>query len=76
MVYGIFGLIVAAVFGGSLLSYFLYPPYNLSPSLYKTLILFVSFLGGWFGYELSKFNLGSSIISLSFYRFSVFSGSI
>nr|URX53584.1 NADH dehydrogenase subunit 5 [Neotermes cf. meruensis] len=78
MVYGMFGLMVAAVFGGSLLSWIIFytPPIVCLPLYMKLLALFVSFLGGWFGYELSKFNLGSSMISMYFYSFSVFSGSM
>jgi hypothetical protein len=40
------------------------------------MVVFVSLLGGWVGFELSKFDLAGSLISLSFYRSIVFSGSI
>jgi NADH-ubiquinone oxidoreductase chain 5 len=46
------------------------------PFYLRFLTIFVSVLGGWVGYELSKFNLGGSLVSLNFYRPVVFSGSM
>jgi NADH-ubiquinone oxidoreductase chain 5 len=46
------------------------------PLYLRLLAFFVSFLGGWAGYEFSRFNLGDSLISLSFYRYITFSGSM
>nr|URX53649.1 NADH dehydrogenase subunit 5 [Kalotermitidae sp. 4 AB-2022a] len=75
---GMFGLMVVAVFGGSLLSWIIFctPPVIYLPVYMSLLALFVSFLGGWFGYELSSFNFGSSMFSLFLYSFTVFSGSM
>jgi NADH-ubiquinone oxidoreductase chain 5 len=46
------------------------------PLYLKLLAFFVSLLGGWVGYELSRFSLRDSLISLSLYRYIIFSGSI
>jgi NADH-ubiquinone oxidoreductase chain 5 len=40
------------------------------------LVIFVSLAGGWFGFELSRINLGGSLVSLFFYSSSSFSGSM
>nr|URX54065.1 NADH dehydrogenase subunit 5 [Paraneotermes simplicicornis] len=78
MIYGMMGLMVVAVFGGSMLGWIiLYTPSMICLPFYlKLMALFVSVMGGWFGYELSKFNLGNSLFSLLFYKVSVFSGSM
>jgi NADH-ubiquinone oxidoreductase chain 5 len=46
------------------------------PFYLRFLVVFVSLLGGWVGYELSRFSLGNSLISLFCYKYVVFSGSI
>nr|UQJ75255.1 NADH dehydrogenase subunit 5 [Paraneotermes simplicicornis] len=78
MIYGMMGLMVVAVFGGSMLGWIiLYTPSMICLPFYlKLMALFVSVVGGWVGYELSKFNLGNSLFSLLFYKVSVFSGSM
>nr|URX53675.1 NADH dehydrogenase subunit 5 [Postelectrotermes sp. 1 AB-2022a]URX53740.1 NADH dehydrogenase subunit 5 [Postelectrotermes sp. 1 AB-2022a] len=78
MIYGMVGLMVIAVFGGSMLSWIIFntPSMVCLPFYLKFLVIFVSLLGGWIGYELSKLNLGGSLISMSFYSYSVFSGSM
>nr|URX53909.1 NADH dehydrogenase subunit 5 [Cryptotermes kirbyi] len=78
MLCGMFGLMMVAVFGGSLLSWvILHTPVVVCLPFYLSfLIIFVSLLGGWFGFELSKLGLGSSLISLSYYKSVVFSGSM
>nr|URX52735.1 NADH dehydrogenase subunit 5 [Cryptotermes sp. 1 AB-2022a] len=78
MLYGMIGLMLVAVFGGSMLSWVIFhtPSMICIPFYLKFLVIFVSLLGGWIGYELSKFNLGNSLLSLVYYSYVVFSGSM
>nr|URX54039.1 NADH dehydrogenase subunit 5 [Neotermes fulvescens] len=78
MMYGMIGLMVVAVFGGSLLSWIIFcaPPMICLPYYLSFSVIFVSFLGGWIGYEFSSFNFGNSMFSLSLYSFTTFSGSM
>nr|URX53261.1 NADH dehydrogenase subunit 5 [Glyptotermes perparvus] len=78
MLLGMFGLMLVAVFGGSLMSWMIFnTPSMVCLSFYlKFLTIFVSLLGGWIGYELAKLNLSSSLFSLYFYSSSFFSGSM
>nr|URX54442.1 NADH dehydrogenase subunit 5 [Cryptotermes penaoru] len=78
MLYGMVGLMLVAVFGGSMLSWVIFhtPSMICVPFYLKFLAIFVSLLGGWIGYELSSFSLGDSLISLSYYKFVMFSGSM
>nr|URX52722.1 NADH dehydrogenase subunit 5 [Incisitermes nr. barretti] len=78
MVLGMIGLMLIAVFGGSMLSWMIFktPSMLCLPFYLKFLAIFVSLLGGWIGYELSKLDLGNSLISLFFYKFTLFSGSM
>nr|YP_009726966.1 NADH dehydrogenase subunit 5 [Cryptotermes declivis]QIA95626.1 NADH dehydrogenase subunit 5 [Cryptotermes declivis] len=78
MLCGMIGLMLVAVFGGSMLSWtiFCVPSMICLPFYLKFMAIFVSLLGGWIGYELSKFSLGSSLISLFYYSCVVFFGSM
>nr|URX53571.1 NADH dehydrogenase subunit 5 [Procryptotermes corniceps] len=78
MVWGMVGLMLIAVFGGSMLSWAIFctPHMICLPFYLKFMAIFVSLLGGWIGYELSKFNLGDSLISLLYYKCVFFSGSM
>nr|URX54455.1 NADH dehydrogenase subunit 5 [Procryptotermes speiseri] len=78
MLCGMVGLMLIAVFGGSMLSWAIFctPSMICLPFYLSFLTIFVCLLGGWIGYELSKFNLGSSLVSLFFYKYVVFSGSM
>nr|WES82316.1 NADH dehydrogenase subunit 5 [Glyptotermes angustus] len=78
MLFGMFGLMLVAVFGGSMMSWLIFcTPSMVCLSFYlKFLTIFVSLLGGWIGYELAKINLSGSLISLHFYNSSFFSGSM
>nr|UQJ75138.1 NADH dehydrogenase subunit 5 [Rugitermes sp.] len=78
MVCGMIGLMVITIFGGSLLSWIIFdtPSMICLPMYLKLLVIFVSLLGGWLGYELSKLNLNESLISLIFYSYIVFFGSM
>nr|ASM82807.1 NADH dehydrogenase subunit 5 [Neoperla sp. FS-2017] len=72
MLKGMMGLTGMAVIGGGLLSWILFPTPEMIclPFYLKTLALSVSLLGGWAGYELSKFALHYQLNS---YRYSFFS---
>nr|URX53506.1 NADH dehydrogenase subunit 5 [Longicaputermes sinaicus] len=78
MMWGMLGLMLVAVFGGSLLSWviFLTPSMICLPFYLSGTALFVSLVGAWLGYELSSVSLGGSLISLFFYESVVFSGSM
>nr|WHM51830.1 NADH dehydrogenase subunit 5 [Cryptotermes bracketti] len=78
MLFGMVGLMLVAVFGGSLLSWLIFctPTVVCLPFYLKFLVIFVSLLGGWIGYELSSLGLGDSLNSLFYYSYVVFSGSM
>nr|YP_010621000.1 NADH dehydrogenase subunit 5 [Periplaneta constricta]WAX39383.1 NADH dehydrogenase subunit 5 [Periplaneta constricta] len=78
MIKGMLGLLIMAIMGGSFLSWIIFPtPLLICLPLYlKTLVLLVSFLGGWFGYEISKINIGNKLMSIKFYLYSSFLGSM
>nr|AJD85503.1 NADH dehydrogenase subunit 5 [Uvarovites inflatus] len=71
-------LVMMAILGGSMLSWVLFPTPEMIclPSSLKLLALFVSVLGGWAGYEVSKFSLSYNLMSLSAYMLSSFLGSM
>nr|YP_005351198.1 NADH dehydrogenase subunit 5 [Periplaneta americana]ADD71933.1 NADH dehydrogenase subunit 5 [Periplaneta americana] len=78
MIKGMLGLLIMAVMGGSFLSWVIFPTPLLIclPFYLKTLVLLVSFLGGWFGYEISKISIGNKLLSIKFYLYSSFMGSM
>nr|UFZ13236.1 NADH dehydrogenase subunit 5 [Orohermes crepusculus] len=78
MLKGMLGLLFFAIMGGSMLSWLIFPsPIMIClPLFLKVLALLVSVLGGWLGYELSKFKLSWYSSSLKFYKFVSFSGSM
>nr|UOX29707.1 NADH dehydrogenase subunit 5 [Tenebrio molitor] len=78
MLKGMSGLIFTVVFMGSLLVWVLMPvPYIIILPFYmKVMALFFIFLGGWIGYEFSKFYLSYKNIFLSMYGFSWFFASM
>nr|ASM82781.1 NADH dehydrogenase subunit 5 [Neopanorpa chelata] len=78
MIRGMLGLLVMVIFGGSMLSWMIFPAPSMIclPFYMKTLALTVSILGGWFGYEISKFSLNWSMKSLKMYFISLFLGSM
>nr|URX52657.1 NADH dehydrogenase subunit 5 [Kalotermes hilli] len=78
MLCGMGGLMFIAVFGGSLLGWIILctPSMICLPCYLKGLVVFVSLIGGWVGYELSKVGLGAMLFSLSFSGISSFSGSM
>nr|URX53987.1 NADH dehydrogenase subunit 5 [Epicalotermes sp. 1 AB-2022a] len=78
MIYGMVGLMMVAVFGGSLLSWSIFctPSMICLPFYLSFLTILVSLLGGWFGYELSSLSLGSYLLSLSHLSLTSFFGSM
>nr|URX53053.1 NADH dehydrogenase subunit 5 [Glyptotermes sp. 10 AB-2022a] len=78
MLYGMLGLMLIAVFGGSMLMWMVFctPSMVCLPFYLKFLTIFVSLLGGWVGYEFSSISLSSSLVTQHFYTTSFFSGSM
>uniref|UniRef100_UPI0030FDFEE3 NADH dehydrogenase subunit 5 n=1 Tax=Sinopanorpa nangongshana TaxID=1105300 RepID=UPI0030FDFEE3 len=78
MLKGMLGLLIMAILGGSMLSWLIFPCPSMIclPYYLKMMALFVSMLGGWFGYEISKFSLSWNMKSLNSYLMSVFMGSM
>nr|YP_009350657.1 NADH dehydrogenase subunit 5 [Odontotermes minutus]AQP27570.1 NADH dehydrogenase subunit 5 [Odontotermes minutus] len=78
MVFGMVGLLVMSIFGGSFLMWLICPtpsvvclPYYLS-----FLTLFVVIVGGWLGYGLAGLAFGDGLFSMNWYSSSFFSGSM
>lgn len=78
MVCGIVGLMLFAVFGGSILRWIIFytPSMICLPGYLRFLVIFVSLLGGWIGYEFSRFSLGNLLFSILYYRPVAFFGSM
>nr|YP_009171507.1 NADH dehydrogenase subunit 5 [Camptonotus carolinensis]AJW76337.1 NADH dehydrogenase subunit 5 [Camptonotus carolinensis] len=78
MLRGMLGLMMMAVLGGSMLGWILFPTPSMIclPMMLKYLVLIVSVMGGWVGYEISKFALSYDLGSLKYYLTSVFLGSM
>nr|URX53131.1 NADH dehydrogenase subunit 5 [Cryptotermes dudleyi]URX54247.1 NADH dehydrogenase subunit 5 [Cryptotermes sp. 7 AB-2022a]URX54338.1 NADH dehydrogenase subunit 5 [Cryptotermes sp. 7 AB-2022a] len=78
MLCGMIGLMLVAVFGGSLLSWAIFhvPGMICLPFYLSFLAISVSLLGGWIGYEMSSLNLGGALASFSCYSCAAFSGSM
>nr|YP_009740869.1 NADH dehydrogenase subunit 5 [Bryodemella tuberculata diluta]QID03883.1 NADH dehydrogenase subunit 5 [Bryodemella tuberculata diluta] len=76
--FGMIGLLFVAVFGGSFLSWLIFPiPYMIVlPWYLKGLTLFVVILGVYFGYLISDFNYFFGLFSLNFMSFVSFVGSM
>ena len=74
----IFGLLIFAIFGGSILNWIIFPFSSILclPIFLKFLTLFVCLVGGIFGYMVSNINFFSFNKSLNLYMFSFFSSSI
>nr|WDE73795.1 NADH dehydrogenase subunit 5 [Stenopelmatus sp.] len=78
MLRGMITLMIMAVMGGSMMSWVLFPTPEMIclPFELKMLTLFVSLVGGWLGYELSKFSLFYDLKALKMYLMSSFLGSM
>nr|QDP18131.1 NADH dehydrogenase subunit 5 [Algete brunneri] len=76
--FGLIGLLIVTVFGGSLLSWLIFPcPYLIVlPYYLKFLTIFVVLLGGYLGYFISKMVLGFSLYSFKYYFLTGFLGSM
>nr|AQP27112.1 NADH dehydrogenase subunit 5 [Anoplotermes group sp. AD TB-2017] len=78
MVFGMIGLLVMSIFGGSILMWLICPTPSMIclPYYLKFLTLLVLFLGGWLGYEMAGFSFSDSLFSMHLYFVSSFSGSM
>nr|YP_007627077.1 NADH dehydrogenase subunit 5 [Ommexecha virens]AGC22393.1 NADH dehydrogenase subunit 5 [Ommexecha virens] len=76
--FGMVGLLIVAVFGGSLLSWLIFPiPHVIVlPYYLKFLTIFVVFLGSYMGYLISNLSLSYGLFSLSFLSYVSFMGSM
>nr|WGO58179.1 NADH dehydrogenase subunit 5 [Centrocolumna ericea] len=78
MLKGMTGLLIMVILGGASLSWIIFPSPSLImlPLYLSLLIIVVSLIGGWIGYELSKCNVGDDLLSMKFYSFSSFLGTM
>nr|QOL00628.1 NADH dehydrogenase subunit 5 [Hieroglyphus annulicornis] len=76
--FGMIGLLFVAVFGGSLLSWLIFPiPHMIAlPYYLKFLTIFVVVLGSYLGYLISNFDFSYNLFSLSLLSFVSFAGSM
>nr|QWK39729.1 NADH dehydrogenase subunit 5 [Omorgus chinensis]UFR81808.1 NADH dehydrogenase subunit 5 [Trogidae sp.] len=74
MLKGMSGLIFLVIIGGSMLMWLMFPtPYFIClPKIMKLMALIVTLIGGWLGYEVSKFSLAYSSKSLNYLNISYF----
>nr|UUF67561.1 NADH dehydrogenase subunit 5 [Hierodula longa] len=78
MVYGMLGLMIFAVVGGSMLNWmiFLTPYFICLPFMMKMMPIFISFLGLWLGSILFKYSLTYYFHMIKYYNMIIFSGSM
>nr|YP_010946681.1 NADH dehydrogenase subunit 5 [Malaccina discoidalis]WGO57399.1 NADH dehydrogenase subunit 5 [Malaccina discoidalis] len=78
MVSGMLGLMFMVVFMGSLMSWLIFPVPMLIilPLFLSLLVLFVSFLGAWVGYEMFKVGVNTVVLPFKYFGFSYFLGSM
>nr|AQM40064.1 NADH dehydrogenase subunit 5 [Capnogryllacris melanocrania] len=78
MLKGMIVLMFMAVIGGSLLSWIIFPTPSMIclPSILKNLTLCVCLIGGWIGYEISKFSLCYELYSYKYYLMTSVLGSM
>nr|QON98928.1 NADH dehydrogenase subunit 5 [Diabolocatantops pinguis] len=76
--FGMIGLLFVAVFGGSLLSWLIFPvPYMIAlPYYLKFLTITVVILGAYFGYLISNLDFSQNLFSLNMLSFVSFAGSM
>nr|ANJ70572.1 NADH dehydrogenase subunit 5 [Nebria brevicollis] len=76
MLKSMLSMLMLVIFMGSILSWLIFPvPMMIClPLSLKTLALSVSFVGGWMGYEISKFSFNWVSLSMKFYMYSYFLG--
>nr|YP_010602067.1 NADH dehydrogenase subunit 5 [Ocellarnaca braueri]WAM61696.1 NADH dehydrogenase subunit 5 [Ocellarnaca braueri] len=78
MLKGMISLMTMAVIGGSLLSWIIFPTPSMIclPYFLSSLTLGVCLIGGWIGYEISKFALSYDLYSLEYYWLTSLLGSM
>nr|UBN08885.1 NADH dehydrogenase subunit 5 [Panesthia obtusa] len=78
MLIGMLTLLMMVILGGSILSWMIFPTpsYIFLPIYLKILVIVVSLIGGWFGYELSMISVGETNFSLKLINLSGFLGSM
>nr|WGO58049.1 NADH dehydrogenase subunit 5 [Rhabdoblatta incisa] len=78
MIVGMLTLLTMVILGGSMMSWIIFPTpsFICLPLFLKLLVMTVSILGGWLGYELSKSSIGKSLMSLSVKHIVMFLGSM
>nr|AVE15479.1 NADH dehydrogenase subunit 5 [Hestiasula sp. JZ-2017] len=78
MIYGMLGLMMFAIFGGSMLNWmiFMTPYFICLPLIMKLMPIFVSLLGLWLGTILFKYSLNYYFNMFKYYEAIVFSGSM
>nr|WOR80778.1 NADH dehydrogenase subunit 5 [Pygoluciola sp.] len=78
MLKGMTGLIFLVIFGGSMLSWLMFPtPYFVCLSLnLKMMVMFMIFMGLWIGYEFSNFDYNYSLKSMNLFSISLFFSSM
>nr|UBN09002.1 NADH dehydrogenase subunit 5 [Panesthia tryoni tryoni] len=78
MLIGMLTLLMMVILGGSILSWMIFPTpsYIFLPIYLKILVIVVSLIGGWFGYELSMTGIGETNFSLKLINLSGFLGSM
>nr|QZP41185.1 NADH dehydrogenase subunit 5 [Geoscapheus dilatatus] len=78
MLIGMLPLLMMVILGGSILSWLIFPTpsYIFLPIYLKVLVIMISLIGGWFGYELSMISIGEDKVSLNLINLSSFLGSM
>nr|AYQ18988.1 NADH dehydrogenase subunit 5 [Lampyridae sp. 2 ACP-2013] len=78
MLKGMGGLILLVIFGGSILSWMMFPtPYFIClPISLKMMVIFLIMFGLWVGYEFSNFGYNYSLKSMNLLGFSLFFSSM
>nr|ASY98615.1 NADH dehydrogenase subunit 5 [Rhombodera valida] len=78
MIYGMLGLMIFAVIGGSMLNWmvFLTPYFICLPFMMKMMPIFVSLLGLWLGSIMFKYSLNYYFNTFKYYSMIIFSGSM
>nr|UZG66088.1 NADH dehydrogenase subunit 5 [Abscondita terminalis] len=78
MLKGMSGLIFLVIFGGSMLSWLMFPtPYFMCLSLnLKLMVVFMIILGSWIGYEFSNFEYNDKLKSMGLLSLSLFFSSM
>nr|QEJ81458.1 NADH dehydrogenase subunit 5 [Pygoluciola sp. FM18] len=78
MLKGMMGLIFLVIFGGSMLSWLMFPtPYFVCLSFnLKMMVMFMIFVGLWIGYEFSNFEFNYDLKSMNLFSISLFFSSM